>query len=944
MALLIKIKNTFLTFIFILISFLSYAQESSQTFLSLKDTGVEEFLKLHPEYDGRGTIIFVLDTGVDVGVEGLLKTSTGETKVIDVQDFSTQGDFTFYEADNDEKDNAMIFANKEKGFSVKASQNNLLRSSDGKYFIGAFPEKHLLNSTSGQKDLNGNNSADDVYHFIAFNVSDAGENFWVVYFDTDADGDLSDEKPIRSYKEKYDFFSIPNTKGLSPFPFALNIFPDDKKVVFHFDDGSHGTHCAGIAAGFDIGNAGLKGVAPGAHVISLKLGNNNYTGGATVTESMKKAYLYADKLSKERKEPCIINMSFGIGSELEGRADMEVFLAELLKNNPYLYVCVSNGNNGPGLSTSGLPSASSSVFASGAVLTSEVGRDNYGTSFANNIILYFSSRGGEVSKPDVVAPGAATSTVPNFSGGDRFWGTSMASPYSAGVMALLLSAAQKEFPGVKIPSQLLFKIVREGAVKMNGYTNLDQGPGYINVMNSYELLKKYLRNSEHQKFETYTISSFAPNVSDAKAPNLYIRDGSYLTGEEIFSFNVKRDNLIKSDKFYRVYNLKSDSDWLNLVQKKVYIRNQQQAVVNVKLDKKKMTEPGLYNARIIGVRDDGSNTSEFSMMATVIIPYQFNTSNNFKMNWSEQKVDIGMIKRYFLNLPGGQNSLKITLTKNKNDYASVRYRLFDPNGTELYLSSLMNTVRNDEVLESIHYDLEHGVYELVAEGMFTANGASTYNLAVDFSSIQFLGDKEISKDNNTRSIVNVFNQVKSFNLSGEVLGYQRNYNVNLTGESIYKMPFTMKKGEATREFNIEMTKEDFNKVTDFALMIFDKTGYAVSKDGLSYRTGPISVENSSDEDSVEYVLTFIPAFTHKNSDMKISVKEITYFPSSVPVVVTNLEKKSLTLYPNAPRTIKFGLTNPESVLPADAKYYGKIYFKSPSTNKKEYELPLNFKF
>ncbi len=152
------------------------------------------------------------------------------------------------------------------------------------------------------------------------------------------------------------------------------------------------------------------------------MGNNNYTGGATATESMKLAYLYADKISKERKEPCIVTMSFGIGSELEGRADMELFLDDLLKNNPYLYVCVSNGNDGPGISTAGLPAASSSVFSSGAVLTTEVGRDNYGTFFKNDIILYFSSRGGEVSKPDVCSPGAATSTVPNFNSRDRNYG------------------------------------------------------------------------------------------------------------------------------------------------------------------------------------------------------------------------------------------------------------------------------------------------------------------------------------------------------------------------------------------------------------------------------------------------------------------------------------------------------------------------------------------
>src|ERR1017187_5551790 len=73
----------FITLLLIISSCFLLAQESTQTFLSLKSTGVEEFLTHHPEYDGRGTIIFVLDTGVDMGIEGLTKTSEGKTKVIE---------------------------------------------------------------------------------------------------------------------------------------------------------------------------------------------------------------------------------------------------------------------------------------------------------------------------------------------------------------------------------------------------------------------------------------------------------------------------------------------------------------------------------------------------------------------------------------------------------------------------------------------------------------------------------------------------------------------------------------------------------------------------------------------------------------------------------------------------------------------------------------------
>ena len=71
------------------------------------------------------------------------------------------------------------------------------------------------------------------------------------------------------------------------------------------------------------------------------------------------------------------------------------------------------------------------------------------------------------------------------------------------------------------------------------------------------------------------------------------------------------------------------------------------------------------------------------------------------------------------------------------------------------------------------------------------------------------------------------------------------------------------KSEGSKEFNFTLSKEDFSKTTDFAYQILDESGKAISKDGLSYRTGSIVAEFSGDKDTVKYILEIIPAFVSK---------------------------------------------------------------------------------
>lgn len=929
----------------LLLPFISLnAQDSVQTFLSVSGTGVEKFLASHPEYDGRGTIALILDTGVDMGIDGLTNTSTGETKVIDVQDFSGEGDINLYGCKTTEENGKAYFFNEEKNYKIAGADKLTLKALDDKYYIGVIEESKFKNSSSGAEDLNGNGSVKDKYFVVAFLTKADGDTCWTAYFDTNCNGDLSDEHPVRNYKEKFDSFRIPNEKGLPQLTFAINIFPETKKISLHFDDGAHGTHVAGIVSGWHIGGTYLNGVAPGAKIISLKIGNNNFAGGATVTGSMKNAFLYADKISKDKKEPCIINMSFGIGSEIEGRSDMEMFLDSLLKNNPYLYVCLSNGNDGPAISTAGLPASSEYVISSGAALAKEVGRDLYGTTLDRDIILYFSSRGGEVSKPDICSPGACTSTIPNWAGNDRFWGTSMASPYTAGVVSLLLSSAEKEYPGVKIPSQLLFKAIRNGGVSMEGYSHIDQGGGYINVVNAYNLLKKYIDGGEIKNFETYSVSSFAPNMPDARGRNLYLRNGNSLTGDETFGYNIKRNNFQKSDKFYRIYNIKSDSDWLIPIQKKTYIRNNQTAAVSVKIDKSKLNAPGLYTGKITGVRDDKTKTDEFDLLATVVIPYQFNEPNGYSLNLMNESVDKGMIKRYFLELPAGQTCMRVNLSAIKKQYARCRYRLFDQNGAEVEISPLLNSQNEAAAVGNSYYYLTPGVYELDVEGFLQADKISFYNLAVEFYGINRVDNAKLDELNNKIDIVNLYNKSGSYNLTGKILGYQSESSVILKSSGEFTLPFMLMKKESSKEFKINLSKEDFNKVTDFSMIIYDKDGKAIEKNGLSYRNGSIRIDNNFKPDSVSLTLALVPAFTNQPDELRVNLQTVTMFDTPQPFSVKDNKRNNSVPYPEIQRTLECSMQKDRPGIPNNSIRFGKIYFESSATKKVDCEIPILFNF
>lgn len=207
----------------------------------------------------------------------------------------------------------------------------------------------------------------------------------------------------------------------------------------------HGSHVASIAAGTGAASGGtFEGVAPGAALVGVKVLTVRTAPGLGKTCTGSRAELNAglqwviDNRTALGIE--VANMSLSIPGCSDGQSSTERLVNEMVADG--IVVAVSAGNGGPETCTIGDPSAAKEVITVAAMADLEAGPGTAslpGEGFAQ---AYFSSRGptfdGRV-KPDVSAPGVRITAV---RGGTTnqyqvFSGTSQASPFVAGVAALL---------------------------------------------------------------------------------------------------------------------------------------------------------------------------------------------------------------------------------------------------------------------------------------------------------------------------------------------------------------------------------------------------------------------------------------------------------------------------------------------------------------------------
>ncbi|MBN1418043.1 MAG: S8 family serine peptidase [Planctomycetes bacterium] len=926
--------------------------EPSWTQLSLSTCGVDAFLRAHPKSDGRGVVIAILDTGVDPSIPGLTQTPDCRVKVVDVQDFTGDGDVELDWIRPDPETGKLI-RHDEDGVPVEYEPPAVPAAPGGeerRWWFGLFKEKKFV--SAAQSDLNGNGKTDDEFAVLVTALEGDGDDQAICWVDTDVDRSFADEKAQRNYKLNFDTFVFRREKPekqIIPLTFAVNIFLRQAKVVFHFDNGGHGTHVAGIAAGYRINDQdGFHGVAPGARLMSLKIGCG-WLGGVSVTESKRKALRYADRYARQHDVPVVCNLSYGVASEIEGHSDIDEVVDRILRGNPRLVFVTSAGNGGPGLSTVGTPAAATEAISVGALMAADTGRDVSGWTLDGPVVTVFSSRGGELDKPDIATPGWATSTVPRWVRRGDFWaGTSMASPYAAGLCANLISHAAQSDPKAEVWARDVRRALCLSGRPVPGLTPLDYGYGVPDLPGAAEFLARILAASAGDPVVNYEISTPCPQGYRGSARAAYWR-GTWFPCEERQTFTIKpvfapTVDMSNRTSFTRRFELRSTVPWMRVPQETFYLRGEQDASVFVEYHGAQLAEPGVH---VGAVEASVDGLVALRLLNTVVVPYRFGAEENFTRHFKGRTAEGWTPDRYFFAVPPGASAMRIVLSAPEEKASKAMIdRIFDPAGRQLRNAAkrLDTDGGRREVEWTLTEELTPGVWEVpvVAD---RPDRRYPYDLEVQFFGLHAdpprLTEGKASRPAGALTATMLFERPVRAIGDGRIEGFRLHSDAKFKGlEDDLSYSLALDDRFDRLRLKLEMTPEDYATTTDIAVIVKDGDGEAIHHSAFDVRTFEATI-GTQGKKSLTVVIHGGFAVADDKRETPIAVQIDSLFASPVGVKVTRNGEENLDFIPSIPVSLEYSADADLKDIPEGQRPVGYIRFRERSSQVEVLRVPID---
>ena len=625
-------------------------------YLPVRDTGAAQFTAAHPTWDGRGTTVGVLDTGVDLGHPALQTTTTGERKVVDWVTYTdplTDGDPTW-----------VSMAEVVSGPSFTVGGQTYTAPAAASYRFGVFDERDPALGGEVGRDVNRDGNPPGSSGLFAV-LWDTATN--TVYVDVNQDRSFAAEQAMTDYRVRYDVGTFgtddPATAVREAMPYVVQTDLKNLFVNIGIVSGAHGSHVAGIVAGNGLFGGAMSGAAPGAKLKSIRV--CLFVAGCTA-HALVEGMIFAAKQANVD----VINMSIGGLPALNDGNNTRSVLYDRLIEQFNVQMFISAGNNGSGLNTVGDPSVASRVVSVGSYVSQATWRAAYGSDSEHADNLHgFSSRGPREDggfKPQLVAPGAAVSTTPTWQPGgpvpgtyalppgySMFNGTSMAAPQAAGAAALLVSAAKQH--GVQRQPAQLRQALTSSARFLPRYGAYEQGNGLLDVGAAWDVLRRTVKPvSITTSVPVHTaLSAFL--ARPGYGVGIYDREGVTTGQQYTREYTITRTSGGAKAISYNLTWVGNDGTFSSAGSVALALNKPVTLAVSVN-----PTSTGVHSA-ILNLDDPATPGIDHQTLNTVVAPEVFAVGSNYTVTKTDT-IGRNQTTSYFFQVPAGTPALQVSFS------------------------------------------------------------------------------------------------------------------------------------------------------------------------------------------------------------------------------------------------------------------------------------------
>ena len=653
-------------------------------FSPLKDLGGAEWRAQHPQYDGRGVTVAVLDGNMDFLLPEFQVArnldGTPTRKVIEVLNGQ----------DPTEEDTPQ-WVSLEKAVTSRSGHVEYAGETwktphDGDFRIGVFDVCRFPSYIVEyfRAVMNRPGVATDAGKPIGVLWDEKSNEVWV---DANQNHDFSDEKAMKDFHERYDWSLIgtddPDTPVRETIPFAVQTDPEHRFVAVNVGMYGHSTMVSGALLGSRGDNGLFDGVAPGARLFSIFEGSSAHG----IIESMIRAF------SDPRVDVVLLEQNVYIAMPYvlnDGRFTATVICSRLIDR--YKKPFFSPANNSFGLDTTeehgmarygfgvGAYESGDNFYALKAIRVAK--QDNF------HWVGSFGPSGNGAIQPDIMASSEVLTTSPASREGDGSLGgvftmppgygicggTSCATPVAAGSVSLLVSAAKQAH--VPHDPERLYEAVTTTARWVPSFAAYQQGNGVIHIAHAWDRL-----SSSAAGERPVTIESRAPVRTVVSGwleppnagPGIYEREGWHAGMKETRTIVFTRTTgPAGAIAFHLRWVGNENGTFASASEIRLPLKKPVSLEISIS-----PREAGVHSAMLDLVRE-GEKGFTYRTLNTVVAAQRFDAAGKWTIK-EEFGVDRPGVTLRFFDVPAGAAALKIDLKAPKDMIPIV---IYPPDGRE----------------------------------------------------------------------------------------------------------------------------------------------------------------------------------------------------------------------------------------------------------------------